>query len=639
MPKETIFSRRKLIAEPDVRDLRDREYRPALIPLPQARIPGPGKLHIRDQGESSACTGFALAGVIDAQSGKPPVSTRMLYVMARLHDDLPDAEHKGATLRGALKGFFNNGACPEDVAKFDPSKDARDFTLTSELAELARSVSLGAYFRLNHEINDYHTAIIEAGAVLVSAKIHTGWAKPEDGKIAPRGLFRGRHAFAIVGYDEEGFLVQNSWGERWSQFAGLDGVARWSYEDWAENVEDAWVMRLAISSSRAFSYKFANAHKDFRKDDSSGPAASGAPLKPRRQDILGHFLHIDDGDLVTTGRYPHQEPEDIAACAKMPADKRRSAAACMPRDIGGMCARIAGMADKGEIQHLMFFAHGALLNSAAVAARAKAWLPIFLANGIYPVHLMWETSFNNEVSNIVHDLLDRVRERAGTDTAHLDDRLEAMARPLGRKLWRGLKETAELSLARSSHGGMAMAQILHAAPGLKLHFSAQSAGVLMFRWALKLAASEQRTFETGFLMAPACTTKFYETELAKNYLDRTVKRIVQYSLIDRRERADTVGVYGKSLLYLVANAIEEEPGEAILGLERDIEGLGPHPAAKRDKKLHEIVYAGRHRTRCDATSHRGFESDRATMNDILRLVTGRELDRDKDFSQADVSEY
>ena len=480
---------RALFVQPDVIDLRDREYKPALIALPQERKPLPGELNIRNQGQSSACTGFALASVIDREcrsafgaAAARTVSTRMLFEMARLHDDLPDFRNAGSTLRGALKGFFHNGVCSEDDAPFQRAANAPGFTLTLELAEKAREVSLGAYYRLNHEINDYHAAIAEAGSVIASAKIHTGWANPRDGQIELTSRFRGRHAFAIVGYDRDGFLVQNSWGPGWSHAAGLEGVAHWSYEDWFENVEDAWVLRLAISSPSAFRVKYARNHKAFRGN--GDPAAASAPYKPRRQDVFGHYLHIDDGRIVDQGRYA-QTAEDVAV----------------------MTDRIAGIASKRkrEFDHLLLFAHGALTKRADVAARAKAWLPVFTRNRIYPVHLMWETGFNGDVVDVIKDLLLKTQERTGKSDKHIDERLEAMARPLGRKLWRDLKTTARLALSPEEPSGQAIAAILKAAGGMKLHFAAQSAGALLFGETLSLAEREGHRFATAQLLAPACS--------------------------------------------------------------------------------------------------------------------------------------
>ena len=47
--------------------------------------------------------------------------------------------------------------------------------LNVERARDARNVSLGAYYRLRPNLNTYHAALHETGAVLVSAELHDGW--------------------------------------------------------------------------------------------------------------------------------------------------------------------------------------------------------------------------------------------------------------------------------------------------------------------------------------------------------------------------------------------------------------------------------------------------------------------------------
>ncbi len=614
---------RRLFVSPDVVDLRDRYYQPALLKLPQQVIPDPADLEIRDQGRSSACTGFALASVIDRQAkelfadqSRGPVSTRMLFQMARLHDDLPDAEFAGSTLRGALKGFFHNGVCAEADAPFVPRPNAPGFALTMELAARAREVSLGAYYRLNHEINDYHTAINAAGALIASAKIHSGWVRPKSGSIQRSTRDEGRHAFAIVGYDKEGFLVQNSWGRRWSTLtcadgSVLEGIARWSYEDWSENVEDAWVLRLAISSADAFRVKFARNHQVFRQ-----AKAAGTPFVARRQDVVGHYLHFDDGAFVTRGRYA-QEPAD--------------------RDALIHHLEATAHAEDREIDHVLFIAHGALQGAKDVAARVQAWQGVFRANRIHPIHLMWETGFNNTVVNVVQDLLLKTGERMNKGDPHIDARLEELARPLGQKLWRDLKTTAQLSVHETTPAGQAIIDIIEATRPLKLHFLSQSAGVLLFSAFLSLLAKTGRSLDTATMMAPACSVAHYEGNI-RPQLGRTVKAITQYNLIDKRELEDSLDVYGKSLLFLVSNAIETErppngeKGTPLLGLERHVARFALPPE-------HRVFHAGRDRRITDAASHRGFDKDRRTMNHVLETVLGRPARSAHNFREANLTGY
>jgi len=606
---------RKLTVRPDVTDLRDRYYRPSLVPLAREVVPGPEDLHIRNQYRESTCTAFA--AVIDRQSralfdagARPRVSPRMLWEMARLHDDLPDRTQRGSTLRGALKGFFHNGVCQEDDAPYTPPPGTPPFRFTTTLADRARGISLGAYFRLDHEINDYHSAINEAGSVIAAARLHEGWAHPVDGVIGRGEPLKGGHAFAIVGYDREGFLVQNSWGDRWGGYRRLPGVALWSYEDWHANVEDAWVLRLAISSPRAFNVKFARNHKDLRVG-----TPSSSTFAPRRQDIMGHYLHSDDGRLVDDGRYAQDDYSVQAICDAIEAAKFPDRDA--PEGAGPATP-------PPPVDHLLLVGHGALQDRYEVAKRAKAWRPVFLANGIYPVHLIWETGFNNQVVDVLKDVLWKTRKRMGTDAEHLDERLEALARPMGRKLWRDLKTTARMTTDPATASGDAIRAILANATGgerpLRLHFMTQSGGALLLSGLADTMADSGLALDSATLFAPACSIRHYDAQI-RPHLGTTIAQLDQYNLIDHRERADKVELYGKSALYLVSRALEDEDGTdptPLLGMQQSIDAAGIAVPAG----THRLYRAGYHKDITDARGHRGFDRDVPTMNSLLRRILG-----------------
>ncbi len=83
------------------------------------------------------------------------------------------------------------------------------------MARDARSNTIGAYYQLHENIVDMHATMNEAGVIYCSAKVHFGWQRAEvkNGIIKESDNMIGGHAFAIVGYDADGFLVQNSWGK------------------------------------------------------------------------------------------------------------------------------------------------------------------------------------------------------------------------------------------------------------------------------------------------------------------------------------------------------------------------------------------------------------------------------------------
>jgi len=100
----------------DSLDFRDHIYTPALLPLASELLPDPKCLHVRDQKHEGACTGFGLAAMIDYLNRelghREPVSARMLYEMAKRHDQWPGYKYEGSTARGAMKGWHKTGVSP-----------------------------------------------------------------------------------------------------------------------------------------------------------------------------------------------------------------------------------------------------------------------------------------------------------------------------------------------------------------------------------------------------------------------------------------------------------------------------------------------------------------------------------------------
>jgi len=106
----------QLNAIQDVPDLRDLPFEPSLNHLKQY-IRSPSGLTILDQKQEGACTGFGLAAIINLlkqkRGEKTRVSPRMLYEMAKLHDEWPGEDYAGSSCRGAIKGWYNMGVCSE----------------------------------------------------------------------------------------------------------------------------------------------------------------------------------------------------------------------------------------------------------------------------------------------------------------------------------------------------------------------------------------------------------------------------------------------------------------------------------------------------------------------------------------------
>ena len=111
---------------PDEQDLRDYAYEPALVQL-RGRIEPPRGQTVLDQGREGACTGFALAAVINRllaeRSERRTVSSRMLYEMARKFDRWEGESYSGSSCRGAIRGWHNMGVCSDELAPYEAGND------------------------------------------------------------------------------------------------------------------------------------------------------------------------------------------------------------------------------------------------------------------------------------------------------------------------------------------------------------------------------------------------------------------------------------------------------------------------------------------------------------------------------------
>ncbi len=92
---------------PDALDFRDLPFRPNIAVTPKPRLFPSLRLEVKNQADTSACTGFALSLVVEyllrrARRENSTVSAYMLYSMARRYDEFPGSTDEGSSLRGAL---------------------------------------------------------------------------------------------------------------------------------------------------------------------------------------------------------------------------------------------------------------------------------------------------------------------------------------------------------------------------------------------------------------------------------------------------------------------------------------------------------------------------------------------------------
>ncbi|HEX5808386.1 MAG TPA: C1 family peptidase [Anaerolineales bacterium] len=580
MPKTKTrvpLSERTLNVRPDTLDFRDKMYVPTLVEVP-TRITLSSyksrKIPILDQGSEGACTGFGLATVANyllscrkLYPDRTPVSARMLYELARRHDEWPGEDYSGSSARGAMKAWHKHGVCSEEAWPYVPSNGHTGEGLTEARTADAMRRPLGAYFRVNHkDLVAMHSALAEVRILYATAVVHKGWERVDaQGLIPYTDQSLGGHAFAIVAYDEHGFWIQNSWGTDW----GKEGFACITYDDWLENGTDVWVARLGAPVALHKSKSTSTAHS----------AGAGSSEAYSYMDLRPHIVSIgNNGKLRPGGNYGTNEVE-----------LQRIFETDMPKAMA-----------KWKKKRILLYAHGGLVPERTAVQRLADLRPALLESEIYPISFVWYTDAWSTLSNILEDAVRRRRPEGPLDGTkdfmldRLDDALEPVTRLVGGKMaWDEMKENG---LAASQPKGGArlaldhLARLMQKDKSVEVHIVGHSAGSIFHASLVRLLTSKGEITsgflkgQTGYglkvasctLWAPACTVDLFKQAYLPSIEAGTLQRFALYLLSNKAELDDNCnGIYRKSLLYLVSNALEEQPripgfrdGVPLLGLEK-----------------------------------------------------------------------
>ncbi len=667
-----------LSARPDTVDFRDRLYVPTLVEVPRVRPLESWLAHrvpVLDQGREGACTGFALATVVQyllltrAVSGaaaerrrerafdRVRVSPHMLYRMARRYDEWEGEDDEGSSARGAMKGWHKHGVCSFDDWP-EAGRDTSAALLTEARALDALSRPLGGYYRVNHsDLVAMHAALAEVGVLYATSWVHAGWDRVKaDGRIRFREGNEGGHAFAIVGYDLEGFWIQNSWGTDW----GRRGFGHVSYDDWLKNGTDVWTGRLGAPVGLAARTTAAAA--------AAGPAAGGVRTPLSIKELRPHVVSIgNDGRLRNTGLMA----SDADAVTEIFTSD-------FPRITAGWTKR-----------RLLLYAHGGLCDEDGALHRVQDYRAALLESEVYPLAFVWKTDYWTTLRNVLEDAQRRRRPEGLLDQTRdfllnrLDDALEPIARAATGKLeWDQMKQNALGATLLADGGARLVAHYVAqlAAQGVEIHVAGHSAGSIFmaplvrllatrgaFSWlgmpdtgGLRHEPAEQGLgvpVKTVTMWAPACTIDLF-TRCYRPCVDAGgVGRFALFTLTDKAEQDDDcANVYHKSLLYLVSHAFEgharnplipvgDSPdrlwaaGVGILGMEwwldrhPDTKGYfrpvtGPGGGAREGRAVwvrSPNAWPEGARNASTSKHHGAFDDDTATVKATLARILG--LDR------------
>lgn len=652
-------------AIPDVFDERDLPYIPRLDPLVPVLDQRRGAYVMRQEG--SSCTGHAVATMINTVFASPElaqktngskptlkrVSPYMLYRLARRYDEFSGDADVGSSLRGAFKGWLRHGVALEKdwPTSTSPELDLND----AQVRAACGDQPLGAYFRINPQrLDDMQSAINELRAIAVSAAVHDGWANPipmqkagMDQPImiirrAPTDKLMGGHAFALVGYNRVGFLVQNSWGTDW----GRNGFATLPYDDWLDNAYDAWVARPGVPATPMFHLR----NKTTRT--TGGGLVNGQGPDVRR--LVPYVVNLgDDGKLSQNGRMTSSPQQIDQIVTTM--ESQHNIWAAQSRNKGVYKRRI------------VLYAHGGLVDEMGGLSTADRHLNWWLRNEVYPVSFAWESGGVETVMSAIKDLFGARTPFGGilSDAQEGWDRfVEGKARGLVAPLWEVMKSNGreasdplskaaiDFTVSKSDQPGASLfverlKGYIDRAPAasVEVHLVGHSAGSVFLGALLNRLIEHKIKVASMQLLGGAMTAREFSEVVVPRLASKELGEFRAFNLSEKREQDDKcpggpVTLYFKSLLYFVARSLEQLPGPNVrqtpmVGLETSLS----EKMSATDKRLLGDIIDKDHRVisptptggaqpeppadaRSHAQGHGDLDNDPDTLTSVLLRILG-----------------
>ena len=182
----------------------------------------------------NSCVAFALSSFLETVYKGKTFSTGFIYG----YRPLGYSQEEGMYPREAMKTLKNVGDCQYKF--FEHNKEMKEIKELvdkdiDKLKSLSSQYEIKGYARIN-SINEIKDCIIDDTPVPVSIPVYGDIELDENNiiQITDKPI-SGYHMILIYGWNEYGFLIQNSWGKEW----GNNGTAILPYE---YTIDSAWAI-------------------------------------------------------------------------------------------------------------------------------------------------------------------------------------------------------------------------------------------------------------------------------------------------------------------------------------------------------------------------------------------------------------
>lgn len=178
---------------------------------------------IRDQKGQGACVAFSAACIVE-YFARRSVMARAWFSPQFIYNNRKNSS-EGMQLSDAVNILKRLGTAQERLYKYGPPNIHSASEIPDEVYEDAKNwkVLEGHYIRT---IDETKNALFHNGPCMISFATYN-YTNRFWKKQSPNETVLGGHCVTIVGYNKEGFILRNSWGEKW----GDKGYTIFPYDD------------------------------------------------------------------------------------------------------------------------------------------------------------------------------------------------------------------------------------------------------------------------------------------------------------------------------------------------------------------------------------------------------------------------
>jgi C1A family cysteine protease len=248
---------------PDIPDYRDHIYsapREALVTLPPAVDLQPHCPPVYDQGQLGSCTANAIGAGFEFDQIKEKLphvwtpSRLFIYYNERVIEN-STSEDSGAQIRDGIKSVASQGACSEDLWKYDEALFAHKPPPAAYAN--AKQHLVTSYQRVSQNLQQMKGCLASGYPFVIGFTVYDSF---ESEEVATTGILNmpgpsesvvGGHAVLVVGYDDAKlrWKVRNSWSAQW----GLGGYfwMPYSYLLDPNLSDDFWTIRTVLGTPKS----------------------------------------------------------------------------------------------------------------------------------------------------------------------------------------------------------------------------------------------------------------------------------------------------------------------------------------------------------------------------------------------------